>query len=168
MMKRFMYLNFLVLALVFAGCSSDDDSDNDNNGNGGSDIPDTLASGELFGEPYTANGSSADLTEAFEEERITVFLSSEDVGCETNQFSEAYTITISGPRAEGMHTTDVFVNFSDPNSEGFVSVGSGITYEIISITDTEIEAKIRVSTTEGEGNNLEGKFTAPICPDDEG
>lgn len=161
MMKRLMYLNFLILALVFASCSSDDDSGNNN---GGSEIPDTLASGELFGEPFTANGSSADLTEGFGEERITVFLSSEDVDCETNQFSDAYTITISGPRSEGT-TTDVFVNFSDPNSEGFISVGSGIDYEIISITDTEIEAKIRVSSSDGE-NNLEGKFTAPICSDE--
>ncbi|MFC0521471.1 hypothetical protein ACFFGL_12265 [Mesonia maritima] len=163
MMKRLMYLNFLILALVIESCSSDDDSSSDN---GGSEIPDTLVSGELFGEPFTGNGSSAYVIETFDEERLSVFLSSEDVGCETNQFSEAYTITISGPRTEGS-TNDVFVSFSDPNSEDFITVGSGIDYEIISITQTEIEAKIRVNSSDGK-NNLEGKFTAPICSDDEG
>jgi hypothetical protein len=165
MMKRLIYLNLLMFALVFTSCSTDEDS-----GNGGSEgeISDAPLTGKLFGQDFEVNGSRADYTVDFGEERITVQLSNEDIGCETGQFSGQFPISISTPPEEG-YTTDVYVIFSDPDSDDFVSVSGDLEIEVTSLSDTEITAKIRASTISSEPeNHIEGKFTASICPDDEG
>lgn len=148
----------LLIAMFFAvvSCSSDDSSDS----NGG--ITDNPVSGTLYGNDFTLGGGKAYFEEIFGEESVEIWLTADDLGCETLGFTD-FPISIIAPRTEGTHTTGVYVTFTDPDSSDFISVSSGNTIEIISLTDTEIVGKIKASSTSTD-NAIEGRFEISICP----
>lgn len=149
----------LLIAMFFAivSCSSDDSGDS----NGGGGISDNVVSGKLYGNNFTLGGGKASPIILSGVESIQIWLTAQDLGCETEGTSD-FPISIMTPKAIGTHTTGVSVTFREPNSTDFISLGNGNTIEIISLTDTKIIGKIMAASTVTD-NNIEGKFEISIC-----
>lgn len=147
---------FILLAFLSFSCS--DDSDENSNDGAISNNP---VSGELYGNAFTIGGGKGIFDEVFGVESVELYLTSEDLGCETLGFSD-FPITVTAPREVGVHTTDVYATFNDPDSSDFISLSGGITVEIISITDDLVVGKVRAASTSTD-NSIEGKFELPIC-----
>ncbi|MCA6422832.1 MAG: hypothetical protein IM568_08460 [Flavobacterium sp.] len=147
---------FILLAFLSFSCSDDSDE----NSNDGA-ITNNPVSGELYGTPFTIGGGKGVFDEVFGVDSVELYLTTEDLGCETLGFSD-FPITIIAPRIVGVHTTDVYATFNDPDSSDFISLSGGITVEIISITDDLVVGKVRAVSTSTD-NSIEGKFELPIC-----
>lgn len=148
----------LLIAMFFAVASCSSDDSGDSNGGG---ITDNKVSGKLYGSDFTLGGGKASLIEFSGVESVQILLTAQDIGCETFGSSD-FPITIFTPKAVGTHTAGVSVTFRDTESTDYISVGSGNTLEIISVTDTQIVGKIRAASSSTD-NHIEGKFEISIC-----
>jgi len=152
-MKKFALL--IALFSMIVSCSSDDSGD----GTGG--ITDSPVSGKLYGQDFNLGGGKASIDEFFGEEMIEIWLTSENLGCETPGLS-GFPISIYVPKAEGTHTSGVSVTYRDTESSDYISLATGNTVEIISLTETQVIGKIKSASTTTD-NNIEGKFEIEIC-----
>ena len=158
-MRKLPFALLLFLSVFTFSCSSSDD---DNDGNEPTTISDNPVSGQLYGEAFTMDGGKAVLREVFDVQSVEIHLTAEDLGCETLGFSD-FPITITAPAAVGVHTTDVYASFEDPNSSDYISLSGGITIEIISLGNTVV-GKVLAASTSTE-SNINGKFDVEICQD---
>jgi|SRR5690554_2465392 len=148
-MKKLLFIVFTVSVLV--ACSKDDDS------NGGSN---DLLSGQVFGIPFTAEGGRADL----DDDTITIKYGFDGEGCETNSGSIKFRIEISTSNKIGVHSGDgTFVAFNDGEGSFAVLFGEGVEAEIISLTDTTVDFRVKAEDSFFEDINLNGRHQVTIC-----
>lgn len=164
-MKRIKFLlcSALIAGLTLTSCSSDDSNDN-NNGGGNGGNANSPVSGTLYGNSFSLGGSKANMIEMSGVESVNVYLTAENLGCETTG-SMDFPIQIITPKEVGVHTIGqgVMIYFTDPNSTGTnSSASSGSTVEVISVTETTITGIVRASSITTD-NNIIGKFETPIC-----
>jgi len=156
-MKK-LILSFITLFSLLA-CSTDDENPGGASDSGISNSP---LSGKLYGTNFIADGGRADLNVVFGEDAVEIRIGSEGLACETGQFSGQFPIRITVPRAEGYHNSNVYVTFNDPNSDNFISVSGGIEIEIITLTETLVDFKIKATSTSTD-NNINGRHQVTIC-----
>lgn len=147
----------IFILLAFLGFSCTDDSDENSTGA----ISNSPVSGKLYGSDFTIGGGKGIFDDVFGVESVELYLTAEDLGCETLGFSD-FPIIVIAPSEVGTHTTNVFVTFNDPNSSDFISLSGGLTVEIISITDDLVVGKVKAASSSTE-NAIEGKFEIPMC-----
>lgn len=147
----------LLLSLISFSCSDSDSPEEEIN----LGITDNPVSGKLYGSNFTIAGGKGFLTNIVGVDSFELYLTSQNLGCETSDFSN-FPITLIAPRQIGTHTSNVYVYFRDPNSSDFNNVSYGITVEIISISDDLVIGKVRAAA-ETTDNSVEGKFEIPIC-----
>lgn len=150
-------ITVILFALIAFSCS-DSDSPEEEIITG---ISDNSVSGKLYGANFALNGGKGFLTNVVGVDSYELYFTSQDLGCETTEFS-GFPITLTAPREIGTHTTNVYLKFRDPNSSDFVNTSSGITVEIISNSNNLIVGKVRGAAVTTD-NSIEGRFEIPIC-----
>lgn len=156
-MKNLSRIVLSLFMLTVMSCSSDEDS-----GSGDTKaISNNPVSGKLFGKTFQMNSNKARNANIFGEESVEVYLSAENLGCGVLGTS-GYPIYIVAPRKVGVHTTNVFLTFNDPNSDDFISLSNGLTIEIISISETSVVGKVKAASQSTE-SSIEGKFESTFC-----
>lgn len=151
------YISFLLLlcSLLFSCSDSSDDKVNEDG------ISSNSLSGKLYGTNFTIGGGKGSLANVFGVDSFELYFTSQNLGCEALGFSDFH-ITLIAPRQIGVFTNDVYLTFNDPNSSDFISLSSGITVEILSITDNLVIGKVKGASSSTD-NFIEGKFEIPIC-----
>jgi hypothetical protein len=138
-------------------CSSDEET-----GSGDSNvISNNPVSGTLFGKSFEMKSNKARNSDIFGEPSVEVYLSAENLGCGVLG-TAGYPIYIVAPRSVGVHTTNIFVTFNDPDSDDFISLSNGLTIEIISINETTVVGKVKASSQSTE-SSINGKFESTFC-----
>lgn len=149
-------------ASVFVACSDDDNDSNNNNNDGGwSNNP---AAGRLYGEDFNSQSGKSKFISFYDVQSIQLELSSELFNCSAPSSEEYFPIKIIVPRSEGIHTSNVYVGFSDPNSTDYVNVSSGNIVEITELTPQRVKGRIKTSSVSTD-NSLNGTFNVPVCPE---
>jgi len=157
--NKFAVKNLSFLFLLFTLLLSCSDSSDDKVKEDG--ISNNPLSGELYDSNFTIGGGKGALANVFGVDSFELYFTSQNLGCETLGFSD-FPITLITPRQIGVFTNDVYLTFNDPNSSDFISLSSGITVEILSITDNLVIGKVKGASSSTD-NFIEGKFEIPIC-----
>ncbi len=145
----------LVVLITFVSCSSDNDDS--------SSISNQILTGTVEGQAFTFMGGQAFFRSSTSTEEITIYLTNEDLGCETDIFDYELTISATVPNMVGVYT-DINIVTQDGNNTPFNSLGE--TVEITSVSATEISGKMKLNK---EGSEMfaesifEGSFTVSIC-----
>lgn len=156
-MKKLSAIFVSLFILTALSCSSDEETDTIDN----DEISNSPVSGELFGSSFTMNSSKAQNATIFGEESVEIHLSAQDLGCDVPG-TAGYPIYLVAPRTVGVHTTNVYVTFNDPDSDDFISLSSGFTVEIMSIDETHVVGKVKVASQSTE-SSINGKFDSTFC-----
>ena len=156
-MKNLRLTAFAITALFAFSCSSDD-ADNTTPED---QFLNTPVAGTVYGEAFviSANGGRASNILSNEVEKVYIYLTAENFGCDAPDAAE-FPVTLLVPRTVGVHTTNVSASFKDMNSTDFVST-SNIKVELISIGETVVGRVMGTSVS--TDNTINGKFEVPYC-----
>ncbi|MBO0590328.1 hypothetical protein I2486_02815 [Cellulophaga sp. E16_2] len=148
----------LILAFTVMSCSSDkDDSSADT-------ISDQTLTGTVEGKAFTVQGGKAFFRSSTSTEEITIYLTNENFGCDSDIFDYTLTINASVPNMVGVYT-DVNIVTQDGNNTPFNNLTETIV-EITAVSDTEISGKMKLNKEGSEAfpeSIFEGAFTVSIC-----
>ncbi|WP_158974134.1 hypothetical protein [Cellulophaga sp. L1A9] len=148
----------LILAVTFMSCSSDKDDSSS------SSISDQALVGTVEGEAFTVQGGKAFFRSSTSTEEITIYLTNENFGCESDIFDYNLTINTTVPNMVGIYT-DVNIVTQDGNNTPFNHLAETIV-EITAVSDTEISGKMKLNKEGTEAfpeSIFEGAFTVSIC-----
>ena len=156
-MKKLALCFALFISAFTFSCSSDEEetasSDSDT-------IANSPATGTIYGNNFTTGGGLASETNMFGVDSYRVELASSAVGCADIVNSP---VVVFVPKTVGTHTSNVYVTFSDTDSDDYVSISSGVKVEITSIGE-HLVGKIKAQTgSSSESNTINGTFDVLIC-----
>lgn len=156
-MKKLAFCFALFISAFTISCSSDEE-DTTNSDSGA--ISNSPATGSVYGNNFTTGGGLASETNMFGVDSYRIELASSTVGCADIVDSP---VVVFVPKTIGTHTSNVYVTFSDTDSDDYVSVSSGIKVEITSIGE-HLVGKVKAQTgTSSESSTINGKFDVLIC-----
>jgi hypothetical protein len=147
----------LILAITVVSCSSDkDDSSTDA-------ISNQALTGTVEGKVFTVQGGKAFFRSSTSREEITIYLTNEEFGCESDIFDYNLTINATVPNRVGIYS-DINIVTQDGANSPFNSLGE--TVEITAVSETEISGKMKLNKESSEAfaeSVFEGTFTVSIC-----
>jgi len=149
-MKNILKLSLLLISTFGISCSSDDDSSS-------SSISDSVLTGTVFGENFTAEGGQAFDTSFGDEELVSINITNIIAGCESSIFDYDLSVSTSVPFEEGTYE-DSNVVFRQEGETPLNVLSSTVIIE--EITEETITVSIDANSSDSD---VEGVFTVDYC-----